>query len=208
MISYCDLFLMPINPSLSATSFPSIILLALVPLSMISIFVITPIVRIPFGSSSLAIWRPSEVVISALAGNTHKMIVLESDTYLFAIVLVICSMLSGWSEPCIGILVIPGRSTIVKSGHVCEYTVKTIGLSIMFLLLPQILSVKKSIVYFTSAKFVNFLFGTSSNLAHGSMLSGEWFNLSSRGLLVTTPSPLGKKSNPTIDSNTDDLPAD
>ena len=78
----------------------------------------------------------------------------------------------------------------------------------IFLLLPHILSVRKSIVYLTSAKLVNFFPGTSSNLAHGSILSTEWFNLSSKGLLVTTPSPLGKKSKPTIDSKTDDLPAD
>jgi hypothetical protein len=50
--------------------------------------------------------------------------------------------------------------------------IKTIGLSMMFLLLPQTLSVKKSIVYLTSAKLVNFLFGTSSNLAHGSVPLG------------------------------------
>ena len=165
-MSYCDLFLMPINPSLSATSFPSIILLALVPLSMISILVITPIVLIPFGSTSLAIYKPSEVVISALAGNTHRIIVRESATYRLAIALVICSILSGWSDPAMGILVIPGKSTKVRSGHVFEYTVSTIGLSTIFLLFPHILSVRKSIVDFTSAKSVNFLPGTSSNLAH------------------------------------------
>ena len=82
------------------------------------------------------------------------------------------------------------------------------GLSMIFLLLPQTLSVKKSIVDLTSAKSVNFLFGTSSNFAHGSIFSCEWFSLSSSGLLVTTPSPLGRKSKPTIDSRTDDLPAD
>ena len=36
----------------------------------------------------------------------------------------------------------------------------------------------------------------------------EWTNLNSRGLLVTIPYPLGKKSYPTIDSRRDDLPAD
>jgi len=196
------------KPRRSATSLPSIILLALVPLSMISILVMTPIVRIPLGSHSLAIWRPSEVVISAFAGSTVRMMVLESDTYLWAIALVIYSMLSGWSEPAIGILVIPGKSTMVRSGQVCENTVNTIGLSMMFFDLPQILSVKKLMVSFTSLKLVNFLFGTSSNLAQGSMFSVLWFNLSSRGRLVTTPSPLGKKSRPTIDSSTEDLPAD
>ena len=78
----------------------------------------------------------------------------------------------------------------------------------MFLLLPHTLSVRKSIVDLTSAKSVNFLFGTSSNLAHGTIYSLAWFKRNSKGLLVTTPSPLGKKSSPTIDSNTDDFPAD
>merc|ERR1711865_579264 len=104
----------------------------------------TPIVLIPFGSSCLAICKPSEVVISALAGKTHKMIVLESLTYLLHIALVIYSMFSGWSEPAIGILVIPGKSTRVKSGQVGEKIVNTMGLSIMFLLLPQTLSVRYS----------------------------------------------------------------
>jgi hypothetical protein len=72
--------------------------------------VITPIVLIPFGSTCLAIYKPSEVVISTLAGSTQRMIVLESLTYLLAIALVIYSMLSGWSDPAIGIRVIPGRS--------------------------------------------------------------------------------------------------
>jgi len=81
------------------------------------------------------------------------------------------------------------------------------GLSIMFLLFPHILSVKKSIVCFTSLKSVNFLFGTSSNLPQGCE-PGVWFRRNSSGRLVTTPSPLGKKSSPTIDSSTDDLPAD
>ena len=120
MISYWDLFLTPMKPSLSYTSFPSIILLAEVPLSMMSILVMTPIVLIPFGSTYLAIYKPSDVVISTLAGITQRIIVLESETYLLAIALVICSMFSGWSEPAMGIRVIPGRSTSVKSGHVGE----------------------------------------------------------------------------------------
>jgi hypothetical protein len=41
----------------------------------------------------------------------------------------------------------------------------------IFLLLPHTLSVRKSIVDLTSAKSVNFLFGTSSNLAHGTIYS-------------------------------------
>lgn len=77
----------------------------------------------------------------------------------------------------------------------------------MFLLVPQTLSVKNSIVLFTSLKSVNYLFGTSSNFAHGWIFSEAWLSLSSNGLLVTTPSPRGKKSKPTILSRTLDLPA-
>jgi len=45
---------------------------------MISIFEMTPIVLSPVVSNYLAIYSPSEVDISALAGITHKMIVLSS----------------------------------------------------------------------------------------------------------------------------------
>ena len=62
---------------------------------MISIFVITPIVLIPLGSTDRAIYKPSEVVISALAGKTHRIIVLESPTYRIAMALVIYSIFSG-----------------------------------------------------------------------------------------------------------------
>ncbi len=108
------------KPILSYTSFPSIILLAEVPLSMMSILVMTPIVLMPFGSTYLAIYRPSEVVKSTLAGRVQRMMVLESETYLLAMDRVIYSIFSGWSEPAIGIRVIPGRSTIVRSGQVGE----------------------------------------------------------------------------------------
>ena len=56
---------------------------------------------------------------------------------------------------------------MVRSGHVGEKIIKTIGLSIIFLLLPQTLSVKNSIVCLTYAKSLNSFPGTSSNLAHG-----------------------------------------
>ena len=147
------------------------------------------------------------MVISALAGRTQRIIVRESETYLLAIALVIYSILSGWSEPVIGIRVIPGKSTKVKSGHVWEYTLSTIGLSTIFLLVPQILSVKNSIVLLTSLKSVNYLLGTSSNFAQGCIFSEAWLSLNSKGLLVTTPSPRGKKSKPTMLSRTLDLPA-
>ena len=122
-------------------SYPVNILLALVPLSMISILVRTPIVLNPLGSSSLAIYNPSDVEISALADITQSMIVLGSETYLVAMDLVIYSILFGWSEPASGILVIPGKSTRVRSGQVCENIFNTIGLSTIPFFAPATLSV-------------------------------------------------------------------
>ena len=127
---------------------------------MISILVITPTVLIPLVSNLLAVLIPSEVVISALAGHTQRMIVLGSLQYLSTIFLVIYSMFSAC--PAIGIRVIPGRSIRVRSGHVCEYTFSTIGLSTMPLLLPQTLSVRPLILSLTSFMSKNFFPGISS----------------------------------------------
>ena len=81
-MSYWLLFLTPTNPKARSTSYPKRAFLASVPLSMISILVITPKVLLPVGSSSLAIWRASDVDISILAGITHSMMVLSSFKYL------------------------------------------------------------------------------------------------------------------------------
>jgi hypothetical protein len=62
---------------------------------MISILVITPIVLRPLGSSSLAICKPSDVVISELAGMTQRMMVRGSEQYLEHMALVIYSMFLG-----------------------------------------------------------------------------------------------------------------
>ena len=51
--------------------------------------------------------------MSALAGMTHRMIVLSSLQYLVTISLVIFSMSFGWFPT--GIFVIPGRSIRVRS---------------------------------------------------------------------------------------------
>lgn len=79
----------------------------------------------------------------------------------------------------------------------------------MFLFVPATLSVKISICSLTLSKSVNFLSGTSPNWPHGTRLgSCSCTNQSSKGLRVTTPDPLGKKSIPTIDSKTEDFPDD
>lgn len=55
-----------------------------------------------------------------------------------------------------GIRVKPGKSIIVKFGQFAEYTSKMMGLSIIFLRVPQILSVRIYILCFTFVKFVIF----------------------------------------------------
>ena len=104
-----------------------------------------------------------------------------------------------------GTLVTPGKSTKVRSGQVFEYTFKTIGLSTIFLFVLHISSVNFSIVSLTFIKSVNFVPFLSSKVAQGSP-ELIWHKRNSKGLRVTTPSPRGKKSSPTMDSNTDDLP--
>ena len=81
-------------------------------------FVSTPKVLIPSLSISFASFNPSDVAISLFAAITHKIIVRGSSIYLLAIFFVISSIFSGCLPT--GTLVIPGKSIIVKSGHVLE----------------------------------------------------------------------------------------
>lgn len=117
LISYCDLFLIPTNPNFNEIYWLVIILEASVPLSIISIFVITPKVLVPYGSHFLAKSNPWEVDISAFAGITAKIIVLSYAQYLLAISIVTFSISYWWP---IEILVIPGKSIKVRSGHSYE----------------------------------------------------------------------------------------
>lgn len=114
LMSSCDLFLIPTYPSLKGIYWFKIILDASVPLSIISILVITPKVLDPSGSHFLAKSSPCDVDISALAGITHKIIVLSSVQYLLAIYVVTLSISNCWPTE---ILVIPGKSIKVRSGH-------------------------------------------------------------------------------------------
>lgn len=162
-MSACDRFLIPTYPSLSGTS-PLFIskLRASVPLSIISIFVMQPIVRYPFTSIFLAKWSTSSLVISWFAGITHRIIVLGYYMYFFIILVVTYSMFS--SCPSIAIRVRPGKSIIVRLGQLEEYTSKMIGLSIMFLRFPHTFSVKSYMLYLTLVKLVIFS-GSYANCA-------------------------------------------
>jgi len=81
-ISSWALFTIPMYPSFKWIYSFINIFFADVPLSMISIFVITPIVRSPFLSHYLANFNPSEIAKSWLAGITHNIIVFGSLQYL------------------------------------------------------------------------------------------------------------------------------
>lgn len=74
----------------------------------------------PFGSYYFESLIASDVEISTLAITTHKIIVRGSSMYFLQRFVVTSSMLSGWSEFLMGILVIPGKSTNDKSGTFFE----------------------------------------------------------------------------------------
>lgn len=176
---------------------------------MISILVMTPTVLSPFGSHSLANLSPSEVDKSWLAGITHRTIVLGSIQYLLAISVVIFST-SFW--PLMSILVIPGRSMMVRSGQSTENIFSLMGSSTMFAPVPATSSVSFWMLSLTWLKSVYFLFYLSfSKIAYGfpyECLGSRWTRRSSRGRRVTTPEPLGRKSSPTMFSRRELFPLD
>jgi hypothetical protein len=100
--------------------------------------VITPIVLYPKVSHSFASFNPSEVDRSWFAGITHNIIVEGSLQYLLAISVVI---LYTSFCPFISILVIPGKSIIVKSGQSVENILNLIGSSTMLAPVPATSSV-------------------------------------------------------------------
>lgn len=99
-------------------------ILASVPLSIRSIFVMTPRVLSPFSSHFFAKARACDVGKSILAGTTAKIMVLSSYLQYFATSSVVTFSMStfSWSDFNIATLVIPGRSISVKSGHSGEKT--------------------------------------------------------------------------------------
>jgi hypothetical protein len=104
-------------------------------------------------------------------------------------------------------LVIPGKSIRVRSTEFLSTIYNIIGLSTIPLFLPQTSSVNYSILYLISIKSKYFL-SSPENYPYGfsSIFESIFDNLSSSGLHVTTPDPLGKKFKPTIDSSNELLP--
>ena len=128
--------------------------IASVPSSIKSIFVTTPIVLSPSGSTSLASWRASEFARSVFAAVKAKINAFYGSIYLYVNFLIWTSMSWGW--PFTGTFVIPGKSTRVKSTNLLEYIVRLIGSVHMFLFKPANLFVWALISFLISSKLKNF----------------------------------------------------
>ena len=75
-------------------------------------------VRSPVGSTSRASLMASLLAMSLLAGEIARMIVLGCRTYARQMSRICASMSGGWSPT--GTLVMPGKSTMSKSGTLGE----------------------------------------------------------------------------------------
>lgn len=101
---------------------------------------------------------------------------------------------------------------IVRSGQSIEKIFNFIGSSTMFAPFPATSSVSFSMCFLTSLKSEYFLPSLSfSKIAYGfpyALLGSKCTKRSSRGRLVTTPEPRGRKSRPTIFSKSELFPLD
>mmetsp|Transcript_4795 Transcript_4795/g.30409 ORF Transcript_4795/g.30409 Transcript_4795/m.30409 type:complete len:225 (-) Transcript_4795:253-927(-) len=172
---------------------------ALVPRSMMSSLVSTPMVRSPSGSTVLAMRMASEVAMSALAGDTASMMTLSPFTKSITMLSMSWTMLLGC--PSMGILVSPGMSTRVSVGTFFECTVNWMGSGETALLGPSDLLVSSSISSLTASKSWNTSPLRWRNSAR-SFPPSVLMSWSTSGLRVTIPDPLGKKSRPTTLSRT------
>ena len=113
LMSRCERLTTPTKPRLSGITLPWRTSRASVPSSMRSSLVMTPIVRSPCGSTLRASWIASDVAMSAVAGETARMIAFGLRMYCITIRWSCASMSTGWSST--GTLVTPGRSTSDRS---------------------------------------------------------------------------------------------
>ena len=173
---------------------------------MRSIFVKTPMVRSPEGSTSWASFNESELARSWLAAVRARISAFGEIMKEWIRFRIYSSMLEGWSPT--GTLVRPGRSTRVKSTTFGEKIVNEIGWFDIPLFFPAMLAVCLSISSRTSLKSVNYSPFLCKNSAYSTLFSAILRKLNTKGHLVTIPLPLGRKSLPTIDSITELLPAD
>ena len=134
------------------------------------------------------------------------MMVLSSPQYSLTIYFIISGVSSSQSGR--EFTVSPGKSTIVRSGHVSKQISQTTSSFYTFLPLPAILFCSLAIPYWISDKLVILQFGFDANTAYCPILAGQQCSQSRIGTRVQIPSPLGKTSCPTIELRTDDLPAD
>mmetsp|Transcript_21622 Transcript_21622/g.69619 ORF Transcript_21622/g.69619 Transcript_21622/m.69619 type:complete len:219 (-) Transcript_21622:130-786(-) len=206
MMSFCERLMTPTKPRRSGMMRPRSISSASVPWSIRSSLVSTPTVRTPSGSTSLAICSASEFARSVFAAVTARMMHDSSLMKLSTMFRIKRSMSGGWSPT--GTRVIPGRSTSVRFSTLAEYTFRLMGLSEMPLFVPVSASVAASISARTLSKSVNLTPGLCRNSAQSSPESGVLISWRTSGRRVTMPLPRGRKSRPTMFSNTELLPLD
>ena len=143
---------------------------------MRSIFVRTPIVLVPSGSTSRANFSPSEFAKSVLAAVTARMIHAGLEMY-FANMSRICFSISlGWSPT--GTFVKPGRSTRVKVRTLGEKILKLIGTGDMPAFFPVLASVSRTISSRIFVKSKNFSPGRCRNSPHSSGFAALSLDLS------------------------------
>mmetsp|Transcript_11015 Transcript_11015/g.21820 ORF Transcript_11015/g.21820 Transcript_11015/m.21820 type:complete len:224 (+) Transcript_11015:955-1626(+) len=166
-------------------------------------------VRSPLGSTARAIWIESLVAMSELAGVTERMMLLGLAVYFSTRSRICVSMSAGWSPT--GTLVMPGRSTSVRSGTWGDVMRNLMGLCEIACFFPVMRSVSSSISFLMSLKTVNLFFGQCRNSPHSShspppTLPRYVCSCRMRGARVTMPEPRGRKSFPTMLSSTLLLP--
>ena len=110
---------------------------------MRSIFVNTPIVLVPSGSTSLASFNPSEFAKSVFAAVTARMMQAGLEMYFKSISRICFSMSRGWSPT--GTFVKPGKSTRVSVSTLGEKIRRLIGSGEMPALRPVLASVSRTI---------------------------------------------------------------
>lgn len=104
------------------------------PSSIKSILVTTPIVRSPWGSTTRASYKASELAKSVFAADSASIKAFGLVMKLMIKLRICDSMSLDW--PLTGTFVRPGKSTRVKSTTFGEKILKVIGTSLTFLVVP------------------------------------------------------------------------
>ena len=126
-------------------------------------------VLVPSGSTSLAIFSPSELAKSTFAAVTARIMHVGLDIYFISISLICFSISRGWSPT--GTFVRPGKSTRVRVRTLGEYIRRLIGCGDIPAFLPVFASVSLMISSLILLKSKSFSPGRCKNSPHSSALA-------------------------------------